>query len=211
MSVCLPGVISHRRYDNVDYRGFWRKSVEIFFLQLIAWGSERRVLLGMELSHPRIKKHSRVWAEWAVPLRYIPSQVLPGLEGLISHLTTVPSRPQNSSTAKTKRGGLLSAFALAQALKKATKREGVNGFGVGVEGDHNLHEIAVRQGGLLRDGKLLTIKVRACVSASLSPRLHGDDDAAPQWACLCFGPGAASALGDVAWPSPWLQGNRRYY
>lgn len=58
----------------------------------------------------------------------------------------------------------------------------MNGFGLGVGGDHNLREIAVRQGGLLRDAESLTIKVRACVAASLSPHLHGDDDTAPQWA-----------------------------
>lgn len=28
--------------------------------------------------------------------------------------------------------------------------------------------------------------------AAFSPHLHGDDDAAPQWACLRFGPRAAS-------------------
>lgn len=104
----------------------------------------------------------------------------------------------------------MSAFALAPALKKTTKREAVNGFGVGVGGDHNLREIAVRQGGPLGDAESLTIKVRACVAASLSPHLHGDDDTAPQWAPLRLGPGAASALGEVAWPSPGLQGNRRH-
>lgn len=55
----------------------------------------------------------------------------------------------------------MSAFALAQALKKTTKGEGVSGFGAGVGGDHNLHEIAVRQGGLLRDAESLTRKVQA--------------------------------------------------
>lgn len=47
---------------------------------------------------------------------------------------------------------------LALALKKTTKRES-EWFWGGSGGDHNLCATAVRQGGLLRDAKSLTIKV----------------------------------------------------
>lgn len=129
---------------------------------------------------------------WAVPERPIPSQALPTLAGLISHLTTVPSRPHRGSAARAGRSDWRWGVSLCACtgIKKDNKKRGWVG-----EKTSCVWLLLLGWAGLLWDLEALTRKVWVWAVACPSPRLHGDRDMAPPWACLRCGPEQAGAFG----------------